>query len=131
MTVDWFHIVRTFTKALDEVRKKERQDKGHPKSLRWALLKNLENENVTPRQLAAFQGLVANPGATADANVIKEKLRWIQKASTPRGARWRITNYLKIIKAAGSGQPLLKAVAKALSTLKRHAEQLMRRGTRG
>ncbi len=25
VTIDWFHIVQTFTKALDEVRKKERR----------------------------------------------------------------------------------------------------------
>ncbi|BCB07607.1 hypothetical protein HHSLTHF2_14970 [Vreelandella venusta] len=34
ITVDWFHIVQTFTKRLDEVRKKERREQGHPKSLR-------------------------------------------------------------------------------------------------
>ncbi|MBB3233116.1 transposase [Halomonas stenophila] len=45
------------------------------------------------KQLAALQELVADQGATGDAWVIKEKLRWIQKAATPRAARWRITNY--------------------------------------
>ncbi len=35
VTVDWFHIVQTFTKRLDEVRKKERREQEHPKSLRW------------------------------------------------------------------------------------------------
>lgn len=36
VTVDWFHIVQTFTKALDEVRKKERREKGPQRSvLRW------------------------------------------------------------------------------------------------
>ena len=34
VTVDWFHVVQTFTKALDEVRKKERREQGHPKALR-------------------------------------------------------------------------------------------------
>ena len=56
VTVDWFHIVQTFTKRLDEVRKKERREQGHPKSLRWALLKNLDNKNLTPKQLSALQG---------------------------------------------------------------------------
>ncbi|WP_141103683.1 transposase [Cobetia sp. QF-1] len=30
-TVDWFNIVWTFTKALDEVRKRERREKAHTK----------------------------------------------------------------------------------------------------
>jgi transposase len=88
VTVDWFHIVQTFTKAMDEVRKKERREKGHPKALRWAVLKRLNNGNLTAKQLAAVQDLVADQGATADAWVIKEKLRWIQKAPTPRADRW-------------------------------------------
>ena len=72
---------------IDEVRNKERREQGHPKSLRWALLKSLDNENLTPEQLAALQEVVADQSATADAWVIKEKLRWIQKAPTPRAAR--------------------------------------------
>ncbi len=38
VTADGFHIVQTITKALDEVRKKERREKGHLKALRWAVL---------------------------------------------------------------------------------------------
>ncbi|WP_280565245.1 ISL3 family transposase [Chromohalobacter sp. 48-RD10] len=131
VTVDWFHIVQTFTKALDEVRKKERREKGHPKALRWAVLKNLDNGNLTAKQIAALQELVADQGATGDAWVIKEKLRWIQQAPTPRAARWRITNYLKVMREAVTGQALLKPMAKALTTLERHAEQVVRRWTSG
>lgn len=131
ITVDWFHIVQTFTKRLDEVRKKERREQGHPKSLRWALLKSLDNENLTPKQLAALQELVADQSATADAWVIKEKLRWIQKAPTPRAARWRITNYLKVMKAAVTEKPLLKPMGKALATLERHADAVVRRWISG
>ncbi|NOG31681.1 ISL3 family transposase [Halomonas sp. TBZ9] len=127
VTVDWFHIVQTFTKRLDEVRKKERREQKHPKSLRWALLKSLENEHYTLKQISALQELVADQSATADAWVIKEKLTWIQKASTPRAARWRITNYLKIMKAAVSEKPLLKPMGKALETLERHAKAVVRR----
>ncbi|WP_404417831.1 transposase [Vreelandella aquamarina] len=115
VTVDWFHIVQAFTKRLDEVRKKERREQKHPKSLRWVLLKSLKNEHHTPKQVAALQELVANLSATADAWVIKEKLSWIQKASTPRAARWRITSYLNIMKASVSGKPLLKPMKKALA----------------
>ncbi|MFO8044397.1 MAG: ISL3 family transposase [Halomonas sp.] len=131
VTVDWFHIVQTFTKALDEVRKKERREKGHPKALRWAVLKRADNDKLTATQLAALQELVADRGATADAWVIKEKLRWIQKAPTPRAARWRITNYLNVMREAVTGQPLLKPMAKALATLNRHAEQVVRRWLSG
>ena len=131
VTVDWFHIVQTFTKRLDEVRKKERREQGHPKSLRWALLKSLDNENLTPKQLAALQELVADQSATSDAWVIKEKLRWIQKAPTPRAARWRITNYLKVMKAAVAEKPLLKPMGKALATLERHADAVVRRWISG
>ncbi len=131
VTVDWFHIVQTFTKRLDEVRKRERREQGHPKSLRWPLLKSLDNENLTPNQLAVLQELVADQSATADAWVIKEKLRWIQKAPTPRAARWRITNYLKVMKAAVSETPLLKPMGKALATLERHADAVVRRWISG
>ncbi|GGW43038.1 ISL3 family transposase [Halomonas sp. 141] len=131
VTVDWFHIVQTFTKRLDEVRKKERREQGHPRSLRWALLKSLDNENLTPKQLAALQELVTDQSATADAWIIKEKLRWVQKASTPRAARWRITNYLKVTKAAVSEKPLLTPMGKALATLERHADAVVRRWISG
>ncbi|SFU98827.1 Transposase [Halomonas korlensis] len=131
VTVDGFPIVQTFTKALDEMRKKERREQGHPKSLRWALLKSLENENLTPKQLAALQERVADQSATADAWVIKKKLRWIQKAPTLRAARWRITNYLKVMQAAVSEKPLLKPMAKALATLERHADAVVRRWISG
>ena len=30
MTVDWFHVVQLFTKAVDDVRKAERQGKESP-----------------------------------------------------------------------------------------------------
>jgi transposase len=131
VTVDWFHIVQTFTKALDEVRKNERREKGHPKALRWAVLKNPDNGNLTAKQITALRELVADRGATGDAWVIKEKLRWIQKAPTPRAARWRITNYLNVMREAVTGQALLHPMAKALATLERHAEQVVRRWISG
>ncbi len=42
VTLDWFHVVRLFTKAVDEVRKAERKIQPHPKSLRRAVLKNAD-----------------------------------------------------------------------------------------
>ena len=123
--------MQTFTKALDDVRKKERHEKSHPKALRWAVLKNLDGGKLTGHQLAALRELIADQGATGDAWVIKEKLRWIQKAPTPRAARWRITNYLRVMRQALTDQPLLEPMAKALNTLERHAEQVVRRWLSG
>lgn len=80
-------------------------------------MKNLDNGNLTATQPAALQKLVADRGATADAWAIKEKLRWSQKAPTPRAARWRITNYLKTMREAITNQPLLKPMAKACPSL--------------
>ena len=74
---------------------------------------------------------MADQSATADAWVIKEKLRWIQKAPTPRAARWRITNYLKVMQAAVSEKPLLKPMGKALATLERHPDAVVRRWLSG
>jgi transposase len=54
VTADWFHIAQSFTKALDEVRKKERREKRHPEAVRWAVLKSLDNENLTAKKLAAL-----------------------------------------------------------------------------
>ncbi|WP_024952753.1 ISL3 family transposase [Cobetia crustatorum] len=127
VTVDWFHIVQTFTKALDEVRKRERREKAHPKALRWAVLKSMDNHNLTEKQMVALRELVADQGATANAWIIKEKLRWIRRAPTARGARWRITNYLNVMREAVAGHTLLKPMAKALNTLERHADQVVRR----
>lgn len=131
VTVDWFHIVQTFTKALDEVRKRERRQQAHPKALRWALLKNTEAGNLTASQITALQELVSDRSATANAWIIKEKLRWIQQAPTPRGARWRITHYLNVMRDVVADNALLKPMAKALSTLERHTEQVVRRWLSG
>jgi transposase len=41
VTVDWFHVVQLFTKAVDEVRRAEVKRSKLPKALRWAVLKRL------------------------------------------------------------------------------------------
>jgi len=91
----------------------------------------LDNRNLTSGQLVALQELVADQSATADAWVIKEKLRWIQKAPTPRAARWRITNYLRVMREAVTDRSLLMPMKKALATLERHAEAVVRRWISG
>jgi len=58
--VDRFHIVQTFTKTLDDLRKKERRKKRHPKTLGWAVLKNLDKGNPTAKHITALQELFAD-----------------------------------------------------------------------
>lgn len=60
ITVDWFHIVQTFTRALDEVRKAENRIKPLPKHLRWAVLKRGEADRLTTNQLKAMAELLAH-----------------------------------------------------------------------
>lgn len=85
----------------------------------------------TANQVALLQELMSVRSATADAWTIKKKLRWIQLAPTPHATRWRITNYLKVMQGAINEQPLLKPMAKALNTLERHAEHVVRRWISG
>ncbi len=131
ITVDWFHIVQIFTRALDEVRKRERREQPHPKHLRWAILRNAGSGNLTANQIAALQELVADQSATADAWIIKEKLRWIQQAPTPRGARWRITHFLNFAREAIANKDFLAPISKALNTLERHTDRVIRRWQSG
>jgi transposase len=94
VTVDWFHVVQLFTKAVDQVRKAEAKKSTLPKSLRWAVLKAADGK-LTDQQANALAELEASAFFTATAWRIKEKLRWIRKARSPRAARWRITHFLR------------------------------------
>lgn len=129
VTVDWFHIVQTFTRAVDEVRKKERQVKPLPKHLRWAVLKNGDADHLTTNQLKAMAELIEQGLDTATAWRVKERLRWIRLAATPRAARWRITRFIHYAEELVGDGPLLEPVRKALGTLAKHAEQVVRRWT--
>src|SRR3546814_6591353 len=51
VTVDWFHVVQLFTRALDEVRKSEARLVKMPTAVRWAVLKAKE-KNLTAKQEA-------------------------------------------------------------------------------
>ncbi|WP_419634954.1 ISL3 family transposase, partial [Thiolapillus sp.] len=72
VTVDRFHIVQTFTKALDEVRKQESRIKPLPKHLRWGVLKRGDADHLTPNQLKALAELLEQGLDTATAWRIKE-----------------------------------------------------------
>ena len=129
ITVDWFHIVQTFTHALNEVRKAENRVKPLPKHLRWAVLKRGEAERLTTNQLKALAELVEQGLDTATAWRIKERLRWIRLARTPRAARWRITRFINYASELIGDSKLLEPMRKALQTLKTHAQRVIRRWT--
>ncbi len=111
VTIDWFHVVQLFTKALDDVRKTERKFRHIPKALRWAVLAELEAGDLH----------------TAIAWQIKEKLRWIRKAETVRGARWRLSNFISYAKKKLGDVEILEPVRKALDTVERHADKILER----
>jgi len=129
VTVDWFHIVQTFTRAVDEVRKGEGRIKPLPKHLRWAVLKRGDADHLTTRQLKAMAELLDQGLDTATAWRVKERLRWIRQATTPRAARWRITRFINYAADLVGESRLLEPVRKALATLAKHAEYVVRRWT--
>ena len=129
ITVDWFHIVQTFTRALDEVRKAEARIKPLPKHLRWAVLKRGEVDHLTTNQLKAMAELLEQGLDTATAWRVKERLRWVRLAITPQAARWRISRFINYASGLLGESRLLEPVRKALQTLKTHAERVVRRWT--
>ena len=129
ITVDWFHIVQSFTRALDEVRKAEGRIKPLPKHLRWAVLKRGEVDHLTTNQLKAMAELLEQGLDTATAWRVKERLRWVRQASTPQAARWRISRFINYASGLVGESRLLEPVRKALQTLQTHAERVVRRWT--
>ena len=129
ITVDWFHIVQTFTRALDEVRKSDGRIRPLPKHLRWAVLKRGEVDRLTTNQLKAMAELLEQGLDTATAWRVKERLRWVRLATTPQAARWRITRFINYASELVGESPLLEPVRRALQTLATHAERVVRRWT--
>jgi transposase len=129
VTVDWFHIVQTFTRALDDVRKQEHRQQKLPKHVRWAVLKRWGVHNLTLNQQAALVELLDCGAHTGNAWMIKEKLSWIRQAKTPQAARWRITNFIRYAREIARIDDILEPMNKALDTLQRHAERVVRRWT--
>lgn len=90
VTVDWFHVVQIFTKALDEVRRLEAQRSYFPRlpggrfSRAWKLGVVARSRSRRSRR---------NVVTTATARVSGELLRWVRKADTRQGARWRATRF--------------------------------------
>jgi transposase len=130
ITVDWFHVVKLFSSALEEVRRSERKQAHFPKSLRWAVLKGDEKPK-TDKQKQALIELENSDFATATAYRIKELLRWIRHATTPQGAKWRITHFIRHAQEQIGDNPLLDPVKTSLNTVKEQAERIARRWLSG
>ncbi len=128
VTVDWFHVVQMFTKAVDDVRRTEAKHSKLPKALRWAILKRADGR-LTNAQADALAELQASALLTAIAWRIKEMLRWIRKAESVQAARWRITHFLRHASQLLADDPILDPVRKALTSFDNHLERILQRWT--
>jgi len=126
VTVDWFHVVQLFTKAVDQVRRSEAKFRTLPKGARWATLKR--HETLTEGQARALAELQTGGFATAEAWRAKEMLRWVRNADTPQAARWRLTHFVhhvdERIDAVGA---VLEPLRTAIDTVVTHAERILER----
>ena len=128
VTVDWFHVVQLFTKAVDEVRRAEVKRSKLPKALRWAVLKRADGR-LTEAQVTALAELEASDLFTAVAWRIKEKLRWVRQAQSIQAARWRITNFLRHASELLDPDPILDPVRRALATVETQSTRILQRWT--
>lgn len=128
VTVDWFHIVQLFTRSVDDVRKAEARNTALPKHCRWAVLKGKEKTR-TAKQQEALDELLDTGFDTATSWLIKEKLRWVREAKTVQAVRNRITRFIRFARELIGDSLALEPMAKALETLERHAERVIRRWT--
>ena len=126
LTVDWFHVVQLFSKAVDEVRRKEAKETSMPKATKWATLKAAESK-LTENQINALAELDALDLQTAEAWRIKELLRWVRRAPSLRAAKCRLTWFLNITKDLCNGKKFLAPVRKALRTVEKHRESILAR----
>ena len=134
VTVDWFHVVQLFTRAVDEVRKAEAKHNHMPKALRWAVLKAADGR-LTDQQAAALAELeaidlfIATDLFTATVWRTKDKLRWIPKAESVQAARWRITDFIRHARDFIGSEAILEPVRRALKTFEKHLERILQRWT--
>ena len=129
-TVDWFHVVQLFTKAVDEVRRAEAKETKLPKATRWATLKNADGP-LTEKQINALAELMSMDMQTSKAWRIKEMLRWMRKATSMRGAQWRLTSFINVAMELVADIDLLKPVRKVLKTVGKHREAILARWASG
>ena len=130
LTVDWFHVVQLFTRAVDEVRRAESKELSLPKASRWATLKKAEG-HFTEAQLDALAELVAMDFHTAKAWRVKEWLRWVRRATTVRAAKWRLTWFAHLAGSLIAGIKMLQPVRKALNTVVKYRDAILARWESG
>jgi transposase len=126
VTVDWFHVVQIFTKAIDEVRRLEAKEVTLPKGVRWAVVKALETPR-TEKQEAALKELQERGLATATAFRVRELLRWVRQADSQAAAKWRASRFFNFAKELIGDSRLLEPVRKALGTFENHLARILRR----
>jgi transposase len=126
LTVDWFHVVQLFTRAVDEVRRAEAKKIAMPKTTRWAVLKNAEGD-LTNRQFDALVELAAMDLHTSIAWRVKEALRWIRRATSLQGAKWRMSSFLNYARELIGEEPMLAPVRKAVNTVEKHRQAIVAR----
>jgi transposase len=124
ITVGWLHIVQTFTRCLDEVRKQVHRDDKLPKHSRWALLKKWGVSSLTANQHTALLELIHSDTHMSVAWMVKEKLSWIRLAKTPQAARWRITNFIHYARSLIGTGDIFEPMRKAVAAVERHAERV-------
>ena len=129
-TVDWFHVVQLFTRAMDEGGRAEARETKLPGASRWATLKNADGP-LTERQLQALAELMSMDMQTSKAWRIKEMLRWVRKATSMRGAGWRLSSFMHVALKLVGDIDLLKPVRKALKTVEQHREAILARWVSG
>jgi transposase len=130
ITVDWFHVVQLFTKAVDQVRRAEAKHRALPNGTRWATLK--AKETLTKAQAHALADLETGGFATAEAWRSKEMLRWVRKAHTSQAARWRLTHFIRHVgNRIDAAEDLLTPLRTALDTVITHAERIIERWCSG
>jgi len=85
------------------------------------------DKGLTDSQIEAIVELEAANLQTAKAWRIRETLRWVNGAPSLRAAKWRMTYFINYAKELASESPLMLPVVKALETLERHKERVLRR----
>ncbi len=126
VVVDWFHVVKLFNSAVDEVRRKESRKNSMPQGTRWAVLKASDGA-LTERQRELLSQLEEYAIETSRAWRIKEMLRWINEAETSQGASWRISHFLNYARRLIEDSSFLQPVKKALKSVERHKKRILAR----
>ena len=124
ITVDWFDIVPTFTRAVDAVRKAKNLVTPLPKHLRWAVLKRGKADRLTANQFKAMADMMAQALDTATAWRIKERLRWVRLARGLRATGWRITRFIDYAFQLLGESHILRPMRHPLQTLRTHAKRI-------